>query len=67
MPMTTPVCVRINRTDPSPSALRVELMTPESWSRMTHDKVRTTPLIQNGISTQRTMTRRSFGPTTVIT
>ena len=66
MPMTTPVWVRISLTPLNPAERSSELMTPESCSRMTQDSVRTTPLTQNGISTQSTSTRRTRGPTAVI-
>lgn len=67
MPITTPVCVRISLTGLRPTALMTELITPESCSRMTHARVRTTPLTQNGTSTHRMRTSRILGPTAVIT
>lgn len=66
MPITTPVWVRISRMPSKPADLSSELMTPESCSRITQESVRTTPLTQNGMSTQSTRTSRTRGPTAVI-
>lgn len=62
MPMTTPRLVRIRRTSSNPKNPSAVCTGPLSCKRITHAKVRTIRLVQNGTRTSIVSTARTFGP-----